>query len=96
MEERFQKEIFEKLQSWICNHTNVVNPPLKNGHINTKSYRTIEVIKLKITNSDKHHRITQRLNKTYIRGWFWGSGSESVDVIIEYSYLRRYIPPQVK
>ena len=41
---KFITEIIDKIQDWICIHTQVVNSPLKNDHMNIKDNTKIEVI----------------------------------------------------
>ena len=47
MEGKLKNNPFDKLHSWICNHPQVVNPPLKNNHVNIKDHITGEIIKRK-------------------------------------------------
>ena len=79
------QEKIERLQIWICNHPQVVNPPLKNDHIDIKGNITGKVTKtqhlhIQILIRELHNELI----KTPPEGVFNGEIYESGDLIIGY------------
>ena len=83
----------DNLHGCIFSHPQVVNFPLKNDHVNTKDHTTGELIEIFIYIAIRE--LHNQLIKTPSEGGFSGAISESGDVIIVDTLLRKCMPLQI-
>ena len=86
------KQKNERLHGWVYNHTQFVNSPLKNHHVNIRYNTKGEVIKTqKLLIQIKIRELFNILIKPPLEAVFCGTRSESGEVIIGDTLLRKYI-----